>query len=46
MGLLNPLHISFKEDNVIIPSATMFCHWAIDMEAVHQPLNCLPQGLV
>ena len=46
MGFLNPLHILLGEDNVVIPSATMFCHWVIDMEAIHLPLNRLPQGLV
>ena len=46
MGLLNRLHISLEEDNVIIPSAMMFCHWVINMEAIHLPLNRLPRGLV
>ena len=46
MGLLNTLQISLGKDNVVIPSVTMFCHWVIDMEAVHLPLNYLPQVLV
>ena len=45
MGLLNTLQISLGKDNVVIPSVTMFCHWVIDMEAVHLPLNYLPQVL-
>ena len=42
MGFLNPLHISLGEDNVVIPNAMMFCHWVIDVEAIHLPLNRLP----
>ena len=31
---------------VIIPSATMFCHWVVDMDTIHLPLHRLPQELV
>ena len=46
MGLPDPIHILLGEDNVIILNARMFCHWVVDMDAVHLPLHHLPQGLV
>ena len=46
MRLLDPFHILLGEDNVVIPSETMFCHWVVDMDVVHLPLHRLPQGLV
>ena len=46
MWLHDPFQILLEEDNVVIPSATMFCHWVLDIDAVHLPLNCFPRGLV
>ena len=46
MGLPDPFHILLREDNVVIPSAMMFYHWVVDMDAVHLPLHYLPQRLV
>ena len=46
MGMPDPLHILLGEDNVVIPSEMMFCHWVVDMDVVHLPLHRLPQGLV
>ena len=46
MGLPDPFHILLREDNVVIPSAMMFCHWVVDMDDVHLPLHRLSQGLI
>ena len=46
MWLHDPLQILLEEDNVVIPSAAMLYHWVLDIDAVHLPLNCFPQGLV
>ena len=46
MWLHDPLQILLEEDNVVIPSATMLYHWVLDIDTVHLPLNCFPQGLV
>ena len=39
--LLDLLHISHGENNVIIPSTMIFCYWVFDMNIVHLPLDCL-----
>ena len=33
-------------DKTMSSFLTMFCHWVINRDVVHLPLNCLPQGLV
>ena len=45
MGLPNSLHILLREDNVVIPSARIFCHWVLDMNVAHLSLDCFPRDL-